>query len=575
MTQASATKSSRLRMHQGQAILKIAHTYGSLLSMILEVLQNAIDSGAQNIWLRIDNKKRAITVQDDGSGASIKKFEEALLSVCQTVKKKDKLGRFGIGLICPIGKCDRFLFTSSVKGERTYNQWEFVSSSIVAQQDDIDVPRTVQDALKFSRIPTKGMPWRTEMRIESFRADLRVQRDLEKERLTREVQDRFTPAMRKGNTVIHATIVNDAGEKDSWEIKPQEYRGAAIGEHKQKDRTGETVFRLYVSQRKGRGWSGRGVSIGEAMNDFRLDFKMFAQSNASAFLSDETIRNLQAGIFEGEILSSGIALRPDRVSFEQNTALETFCSHINTWVAEVGVLHVEEARSETRAERYQQTGIASLRALSMVFEKYPILAEIVSGFKLGNVGIHHSEVDAEAIEKQKNKSLSIHSAGTPRAETIEHKATENPYKSESKEGHSPLTVQGPKGAKRTLVKDDSVGLQFSYEGLEGSLRLYELDTQRGILTFNVRHPLWTQAEEGGDRGLMQFQEMIAIFALSLQAFPDTLRPTVEAFAVEDYFPPMVFLQVFGDRERGTHTIWKQPPAKRLPVRPVGRPKKST
>jgi len=63
----TATKLSRVHMHQGQALLKIAQTYGSLLGMILEVVQNAIDSGAKDIWLRIDNKKRSITVQDNGS----------------------------------------------------------------------------------------------------------------------------------------------------------------------------------------------------------------------------------------------------------------------------------------------------------------------------------------------------------------------------------------------------------------------------------------------------------------------------------------------------------------------------
>jgi len=490
----------------------------------------------------------------------VQKFEAALTSVCQTIKERDRLGQFGIGLICPIGKCTRFLFTSNAKGEKDFNQWTFESSLIIAQNSDVTVPHTVRKDLQFSHVPSKGVPWRTEMRIESFRSDLRIKRDFERVHLTREIQERFSHAMRKKGATIQAVIISETGEKISWGIKPQEYHGTPLSEHKERSRAGETVFRLFLSQRSGRKWKGKGVLVGELGNDFRIDFRTFSQSNASAFFSEETIRAFQTGIFEGEILCSGITLRPDRVSFEQNSRLEAFCAQINAWIVSVGTGYIEEARSQTQAERYQQAGIASLRVLKMVFEKYPFLADIMDNFKWGTVGEHHSDVGVQATETQKKKSLSVHSAGSPRTESENEAPPLPPYKSADKEEHFPLTAQGPKGRRRTLVKDDSLGLQFSYEGLEDSNHLFELDTKRGILTFNVRHPLWTQAEDGGDRGLMQFQEMVAILALCLEAYPDQLRPHIEDFTIKEYFPPIVFLQVFGDKERGTQTIWKKPSA---------------
>lgn len=549
---------SRVSMHQGQALRRIAQTYGSLEDMLLEVIQNAIDSEAENIHLTVNLKKRSIAVQDDGLGASQEKFEQSLASVCRTQKKMDKLGRFGIGLISPLGKCERFVFTSCPKSDGIYIEWEFVSDDIINQEDDITVPNKVRRDLRFARSGTgNGVFWRTEMRIEKFRKDLRVERHLEQDRITRAIQDRFSQAMKCRNTTIHAVIINDNGERIHWDIKAQEYRGVPIKEERSVDRRhGETTFKLFLSPRKGRKFEGRGIGVGERNNDFRINFETFVDITAREHLNSDVVTAFKSGIFEGEIINSGITLRPDRLSFEQNEAMVSFCDHINRWFDEIGRDHLVEAENQTREERYQRNGIASLRVLNRVFEMNPIFREIIESFQRGTIGRHHSD-DVKKVGVQPERSQSIQGVSTPTQSENGGGSGSSGTNHETLEKHLPLTAQGPKGTRRTIVRDDSVGLQFRYEGLEMSNRLFDLDTRQGILTFNVRHPLWAKAEVGGDRGLMQFQEMIAIFALTQETCPIEQRKTTEAFFT-DLMGPMVDIHLVGDQERGTYTIYRGP-----------------
>ena len=86
--------------------MHVAKSYPYLLDVILETIQNAIDSGATRIAIAVDQKKRSVDIVDNGVGATKSKFEEALQSVCQTMKMRDKLGQFGIGLISPLGSAN-------------------------------------------------------------------------------------------------------------------------------------------------------------------------------------------------------------------------------------------------------------------------------------------------------------------------------------------------------------------------------------------------------------------------------------------------------------------------------------
>src|SRR5690606_8141907 len=64
-------------------------------------------------------------------------------------------------------------------------------------------------------------------------------------------------------------------------------------------------------------------------------------------------------------------------------------------------------------------------------------------------------------------------------------------------GDTPLGVTGSssRGRPRQLVKGDSIGLWFQYDPLPGNSHLWEFEFERGVLIFNIRHPVWAKLDE--------------------------------------------------------------------------------
>src|SRR3989344_3717360 len=106
---------TQIKFNQGRALLHLAGMYPTLLEVILELVQNALDKdvNATRIWIAINYQTRYLSVRDNGAGSSINRFNLALASVAEPGRKGEgSLGQFGIGLISPLGKCNRFTFIS-------------------------------------------------------------------------------------------------------------------------------------------------------------------------------------------------------------------------------------------------------------------------------------------------------------------------------------------------------------------------------------------------------------------------------------------------------------------------------
>lgn len=554
-TPRASKRTSALEFHQGSMLARVASTYPNLFDdgVVTELVQNAIDSGAKCIWININLHKRSIVVQDDGDGASALKFEQALGRVGKTMKDRDKLGRYGIGLVTPIGKCERFIFTSTTKNDpHGYNQWTFECAEIVEKESDIKIPCDPRPDLVFSRVEGKGTRWRTEMRIERFRKDLRVQR-FDRERLTSAIQERFSIAMKRRGTTIFVNLIDEDGKHGSWDIKPREFRGTQLKKVEEFGRaSGLTTFELFLSPRVSKAPKGK-VLVGESANDFRIDFRTFINFSASEFLSEDAAQALSSGIFEGVISNSMITLRPDRKSFEKNTALAEFCKQIEKWFQEAGVFYIEEVRTAQREERYQAIGTRSMRVIEELCRKSPVMLDLIQTFKVGTRGTGHADTDIDIVGEQDRPSISTHSAGVPREKSSgdegrgERQDPENDHKM-----HKPFSVIGPRGKRRLTVRSDSLGLQFAYEAVM-SPNLWSLDAKSGVITFNTRHVRWQQAEEGGDVCLMKLQELVAVFALHMEMTPDVWQKQATQF-LEDSLESVVFLILNSDKIAGRRTI---------------------
>lgn len=536
---------SRLDFHMGEAFCRVASDYPTVLDIILEQVQNAIDANAKNVLVVLNRKTRHIAIRDDGDGVTQEMFEEALRRVCLSQKETGKLGRFGIGLISPLGKCEHFTFTSCHKSvEYGYREWSFVTDHIRRQSQDVTIPHRSRNDLFFIKRQglqaPKGLTtvmWRTEVNIFRYSPDKIISRIGSIEALRDAILERFGPAMRRHKVMLNLKFANVNGSRDSLEgIQAKQFTGRPLPVIVlDEPDAGKVTFHLFLAPKTTKGQNGK-VIVGEADNDYRFGFNLFVRTSES-LLSDEVASGLNSGIFEGEILAEKVKLHSTRRSFEKDDALVGLCAAIETWFQKHGAKHLEEANEARRDQRYQDLGLESLREIEAMLQD-PAFADIRSvldDFRLGTVGAG-SAVEVSAVGKQDELAVSTDNEGPQ--ERV-GKEREKAQKSPSQPDPEPYTVAGPRGQRRALVKRGNLGLQFSYIAMDGSDRLWELDVRQGVLHFNVNHPIWVACDVS-DRKIRQLQETVAINALLIKALPDDVTETLR-FAFDEALRPLVYL----------------------------------
>jgi hypothetical protein len=556
-TPAPAPREERVPMglHAGKAMLKLARTYPSAVRMILEFIQNSIDSEAENIWVRVDfRSSRTITVRDDGDGSTPARLNHALSAIASTIKPSGKLGRWGLGFISFLDKCGECFYTSTPRASSSaFNEWHFDCPRIAEQASDISIGMRACPDLVYSRAKAgkqsgkEYVNWRSEIRVLRFHKDP-VLSKINVEQLTESIQDRFSDPMRKLKTVVHVVIINEDGRKEEAQITAKAFTGRRLQEFTATDRdAGMTFFSLYLSPRS-KGHKGK-VVVGELGDAYRFEFAKFVKNCPNEYLPTEAVEALQSGIFEGEILSTNARLHPGREAFEVDEALVGFCATLQDWFDKVGKHHVLDVKEAHRDKVNQERGLLSLRVVAKMLEdpRFASLAEVVKSFGVGTIGEGHTPVEAKKVGE--TKALSI-TAGQPQLLSGSGTDRDRSAPEREKEGHQPFTVAGPRGKTRTLVRDNSVGLQFAYDGVTNSKRVWELDEKRGVLLLNTYHWLWGMAERGGDKTVMRFQEYIAIQALQLAAMGETESRWHSETAFESLLESFLFLLLNGDAIAG-------------------------
>lgn len=536
----------------GETIIQLAETYPTLLDVLFEKVQNALDEGATRIWI-VDNKKsRHLTVRDNGEGASRERFESALAHVGRTMKAEGKLGRFGRGLISSLNKCQRCIFTSSPKNEpRGYLEWTFIPEDIKVQCDKVVIPMRSRPDFVYGVAKGKHgelvVDWRTEVRIEEYTED-RVIGRVTMESLAEGILERFNSSMHRLGTIVSIRLRDARGGEEYREVRAKEYHGAVLEEVVINDPDGgDVLFRLFLAPKTAKGRHGK-VLVGEADNEFRIAFAKFA-SSASEWLRPDAGQALSSGIFEGEILSSKVKLNVRRKSFETDASLVGFVAAIEKWYATVGRQHFNEAQSSRKEERWQELGIRSMKAIESLLtnQGFEYLREVVTKFRAGNIGKEHTPPDEESVEgveERPQKSIDgVTSKRTRKANA----------KKRDKEGehprHIPFTVIGPQGQRRRTVRSNSLGLALSYEDIPNSEKLWELDMDKGILQLNICHPYFVECDKAADSVFMRFQEYLVVQALTLHAMPEEWQEH-QRLVLDEIMPAYVYMLVNGDKLAG-------------------------
>lgn len=539
---------SPLGFHEGHALLEVANRYPTLLEVISEGVQNALDASAKTIWVNINIRRGSITISDNGDGTSRDKFEKALLSICRSIKNPDALGQFGMGLIAPLGKCRMFTFTSTPKtNPKGYLQWTFVTEEIEKQEKVRGIPMMPLPNMCYSR--EKGVPWRTQVKIHDFTRDKSQAARLTLPRIRDFLLERYSQKIRRLETMIHLEITDRTGNTEETKFSAGKFGGRKLPTiQRQSEDCGKVIFDLYIANKSDGQRRGK-VSIGRIGNEFRLSFEQFCEYSRGYFIDDEVVAALRSGVFEGEITCEKISLDSSRRFFKEDDSLLDFCVNIIDWYKEEGSKHFLKIREEQQDDRYQRLGLRSMKVLEALVNSNQSLLELIKSARLGTIGTRHANPEAKRMGEQENKSVSVHggSSGHGSGESSSSEQTRTEPTNEHP-GHTPFVVSGPKGTRRTLVRGNSLGLQFVYTEMEGSSKLWEFEAQTGTLRFNTRHPLWAEAERD-DITLMKFQEMIAINALAIETIAPHLRESVRQ-TVDESLTFFVFWLKKGDELSG-------------------------
>ena len=554
--------SSRLDFHMGEAFCRVASDYPTVLDVILEQVQNAIDANAKTITVVLSRKTRHIAIRDDGDGVSKKTFEEALQRVCLSGKEAGKLGRFGIGLISPLDKCREFTFISYPRtGASSYLEWKFVTRDIRAQSHEPTIPlRERSDLIFINKKNQKGpkgkstVMWRTEVNIIGYSADKMISRITSIDALASAILERFGTAMRRNKVVLNLKFIDENGSIENREgVRAKRFTGHPLKEVTiTEPDVGRVTFRMYLATKTTKGQVGK-VLVGEEDNDYRFGFSLLARS-ANKLLSDDVASAMTSGVFEGEIVGESVTLHSTRKAFERDDAFVGFCAAVETWYEKYGSAHLEAANEASKDARYQELGLESLRQIEEMLRDpaFSDLRSVLDSFKLGNVGSGHTP-RKKVTGIQNERALSTHGLNSQESGQNAHT---NGEPSEDRPEHRPYTVTGPRGKQRMLVKRDSVGLQFSYIAMDGSDRLWELDDQQGVLHFNVNHPTWVICDVS-DRKVKQLQETVAVHALLIKAMPDELEETLR-YSLDEMLRPILCLYhgsaAFNLRRRSAKTV---------------------
>lgn len=543
-------KSSAVGFHMGSTILHLSGKYPTLLEVLLEIIQNCIDKNARDIWVTINQKARNIMVRDDGDGVTKEEFDKALDQIGMTLKKESALGRFGLGLISPVGKCEKFTFVSTPRGDpHSYIEWTFRTEDI-KEQKEVHIPLRTRPDLWFGDYHgrgTTGVNWRTEVKLEKYIKD-RFLSKVTMESLCEGIITKYNEAMKRRKVVVHVTVTTETGERQHQDVYPKDFEGQKLPEMVLADKNaGDTHFRLFLARKTAKGPAGK-VRVGEVNNDFRISFAQFSRSLPEGCkLSDEAVHAFTSGIFEGDILTSRAKFHSNRRGFEVNDALIGFAAAIDSWFIKHGLDPFMDAQETKQAERYQSLGLRSLKVLEAIVNS-PVgehLMKVINSFRRGTIGPGHvekpgNETPYTALSAEGTHSGSAGSGESPRAK--------NEPKTEH-EGHHPYTVIGPRGQRRIIVRSGSLGIQLVHETLEGN-RLYELNTETGLLHMNVRHPLWLQCEENGEKTIMRFQEYLMLQALAIEAVPEEWREYARLAVEEVLTAPYVFMLINADSLSG-------------------------
>jgi hypothetical protein len=492
--QPSRTGIDSLGFHMGSVLWRFATDYyDTLMLTIIEAIQNGIDADATSVLVGIDLKESRVVIADNGTGIKTELFRSALQSIAKTVKKTDRMGRFGLGLISPLNKCQRFTITSQPQdpedGRPVTHRWTFVGKEIREQHDNVAIVYERVSAMPGIPTPFRsrarhvGTTWNTIVQLEEVTADKAI-RTINLDEFEAQIRIKLSSGMRRAGTTVHIVLSDEQGTMSGRQVNPLEYNGERLPVAEMVGADCGTIrFELYRANKTGGQRRGQ-VVVMQTGDNYPVSWKEFrAQAMGSRYLAEfpEAFNVLSSGHFEGVIYIERAELGPDRKKFILSEALIDSYMHIALWFEEHGQQYYEIEQEAQRDERYQRLGQESLDKLIQKLNDDPRLSMVLK--ELVGPG------SGPARPRQPSSGTGS-SSRKPRRTVVEPSGSRP-----SRPGSQP-------------DKPTPAALRFAYEQRPAWDHLWEYDHDNATIVFNTLHPEWVRLDETNGKHTARHDQQI-------------------------------------------------------------------
>ena len=151
----------------GPELIKLLgpNMYTNIYYVLGEIIANAYDADAKNVYIIYNNEKNRIVVEDDGSGMTYDDFNEKYLRIGAPTRNTEfdeltpkysrkRMGRKGIGKLSALSVSDKVLVMSIKNGDKS--GCELSISDIKKTKDRWTVPAIPDSKIVFKHIDEKG-----------------------------------------------------------------------------------------------------------------------------------------------------------------------------------------------------------------------------------------------------------------------------------------------------------------------------------------------------------------------------------------------------------------------------------
>ena len=531
-----AGKGVALAVHFGQTLRNQADMYPNIPACMKELVSNGLDAGASRIEVIYDLKSRSLVVRDNGKGRSPEDFQRDLMNVGNSSKRgnKNQIGRYGIGMMSPLGKCARFVFTSwDGRKDEPYIEFTFDCKAII----ESPTPDTGKNGLVIKRErgevvhETRGKTspgrtavwWKSEMVVHTIMKDKALTR-FDIDEFVHVIHTNLNKSMLAQNTSVSVMFTNEEGHEFKRDkIQGIKFAGRALEAFVHKPETPDQVtFHLHIAPRIVSGYKGEvAVQLAES-SVFTLAWKQVSkQLRDLNYISQDAAEALSSGFFEGDIISSRCVLHKGRASLENNDALIEFGIAIDAWFTDAGSKEYRSIRTNEREQRFNDLGTHALglfkEAVLRNESLRKMLEQLKAMCKFGSVGRGHSPVPGKQPNLPSLPGIAVNNKNPSGSETKfpskDKESTDSPGFGD-KPGHSPIVHISPEnGFPRKRTVGDSLGLHVMQTEDTISDRLWTFDDLQGVVHINVLHPLWAKHEKS-DKALTRLQVTCFIQAVA-------------------------------------------------------------